>query len=92
MPHCRGPAAKVMHTASGSLSESLLFVDVVASIAKPEQLDIANTNVFSFVFSVRRGDLPRVLPDGEVEAARAFECMQAVAEVQRLMAAKQAQT
>ena len=62
-----------------SLPQGLLFVEVEASVTKPERLDIASTNTFKFVFTSNNMARPikRVLPTTEEEAQRAYECCQA---------------
>ncbi|GAX82172.1 hypothetical protein CEUSTIGMA_g9600.t1 [Chlamydomonas eustigma] len=56
--------------------EGLLFVEVEASVTKPEQLSVANSNTFIFVFASRTCNQPlkRMLPTTEEEALAAFEC------------------
>ena len=67
-----------MHSTQG-----LLFVEVEASVTKPERLEIANTNTFTFVFAARNMSRPikRVLPTTEEEAVRSFGCFQAASKI-----------
>ncbi len=62
-------------------TQSLLFVEVEASVAKPERMEIDTTNTFTFVFEVLSSDamqqqrpVKRVLPTTEEEALRSYEC------------------
>lgn len=63
--------------------KGLLFVEVEASVTKPERLEIANTNTFTFVFAARNMSRPikRVLPTTEEEAIKSYECSQAVIKI-----------
>ena len=66
------------------MQQGLLFVEVEATVTKPEKLEINTTNTFLFVFLSRDmpgGPIKRVLPTTEEEALRAYECGLAAAKL-----------